>query len=190
MRSMPPHRMRRLLVALIGMPYPYRKVGRSSLSSDGATVAFTTTGHRASLRDVRSRPELRQRCQAAPDMTATMDYLRRGVGVGDDQPHPPSPRALTERRNAVPKGPSSLSPTCEPRTSRPPSVVTPLAITTARLTTRPSILALRRWRTRTGRRCGPGSGAERRYLGVQLATDLAGLGLGASLYTQGRITDI
>jgi hypothetical protein len=56
---------------------------------------------------------------------------------------PVSPRALSERRNAVQKAPSSLSPTSRPRTSRLPSVVTPVAMTTARLTTRPSTLALR-----------------------------------------------
>ena len=56
---------------------------------------------------------------------------------------PVSPRALSERRNAVQKAPSSLSPTSRPRTSRPPSAVTPVAMTTARLTTRPSTLALR-----------------------------------------------
>ena len=70
----------------------------------GATVAFTTTGPRASLRDVRSRRELRQRCQAAPDMTATMACLRRGVGVGDDQPHPAKPAGLERTQERRPKG--------------------------------------------------------------------------------------
>ena len=54
---------------------------------------------------------------------------------------PLSPLALSERRNAVQKAPSSLSPTSQPSTSRPPSAVTPVAITTARDTTRLSTRA-------------------------------------------------
>ena len=49
---------------------------------------------------------------------------------------PPSPRAFSERRNAVQNAPSSESPTSNPRTSRRPSAVTPVAITTAWDTTR------------------------------------------------------
>ena len=56
---------------------------------------------------------------------------------------PASPRALSERRNAVQNAPSSESPTSRPSTSRPPSLVTPVAITTALDTTRPLTLALR-----------------------------------------------
>ena len=65
-----------------------------------------------------------------------------GVGVGDDQRTPANPLALSERRNAVQKAPSSLSPTSQASTSRPPSAVTPVAITTARETTRLSTRAL------------------------------------------------
>ena len=49
---------------------------------------------------------------------------------------PASPRAVSERRNAVQNAPSSESPTSKPRTSRRPSPVTPVAITTACDTTR------------------------------------------------------
>jgi hypothetical protein len=49
---------------------------------------------------------------------------------------PPRPRAFSDRRNAVQNAPSSESPTSNPRTSRLPSAVTPVAITTAWDTTR------------------------------------------------------
>jgi hypothetical protein len=55
---------------------------------------------------------------------------------------PPSPRALSVRRNAVQKAPSSLSPTAKPSTSRCPSAATPVAMTTAWETTRRSTRAL------------------------------------------------
>ena len=55
---------------------------------------------------------------------------------------PPSPRAFRPRRNAVQNAPSSLSPTSKPKTSRRPSAVTPVAITTAWETTRRFTLAL------------------------------------------------
>ena len=49
---------------------------------------------------------------------------------------PASPRAFSERRNAVQNAPSSESPTAQPSTSRCPSAATPVAITTAWETTR------------------------------------------------------
>ncbi len=55
---------------------------------------------------------------------------------------PVSPRAFSERRKAVQKAPSSLSPTANPSTSRCPSAATPVAMTTAWETTRRLTLAL------------------------------------------------
>jgi hypothetical protein len=65
-----------------------------------------------------------------------------GVGVGDDQLGAAQARALSERRNAVQKAPSSESPTAKPSTSRCPSAATPVAMTTAWETTRRSTRAL------------------------------------------------
>jgi hypothetical protein len=48
---------------------------------------------------------------------------------------PFSPRALSDRRNSVQKAPSSEWPTAQPKTSRFPSIDTPVATTTARETT-------------------------------------------------------
>ena len=61
---------------------------------------------------------------AGPGQDRADGRLEAGVGVGGDQLHPTEPRALSERRNAVQKAPSSLSPTSQPSTSRPPSAVT------------------------------------------------------------------
>src|SRR5690606_41972672 len=47
------------------------------------------------------------------------------------------PRRTKSRRNSVQKGPSSVSPTSKPRTSRSPELVTPTATTRAMLSTRP-----------------------------------------------------
>jgi transposase len=44
---------------------------------------------------------------------------------------PVRPRSRNERRNSVQNASVSLSPTMTPRTSRPPSSVTPVAMTTA-----------------------------------------------------------
>jgi hypothetical protein len=49
---------------------------------------------------------------------------------------PCRPRAFSERRKAVQNGPDSLSPTSNPTTSRRPSVLIPVAITTAWAVTR------------------------------------------------------
>jgi hypothetical protein len=103
------------------------------------------------------------------------------VGVGDDQLDAGEPRALSERRNAVQKEPSSLSPTSRPSTSRPLSAVTPVAITTA-LGDHPAVDAGLEVggvqnQVREGG-VGQGAGAERGHLGVQLATDPGDLGLG------------
>jgi hypothetical protein len=93
-------------------------------------------------------------------MTAAMAWVSP-VGVSETTCCTPlSPRALSERRNAVQNAPSSESPTSSPRTSRPPSAVTPVAVTTARETTRPSTLALRSGAstTRYGKLVWPASG--------------------------------
>ena len=84
----------------------------------------------------------RQRCQQAPVRTAPMACLRPGWASEITSWTPASPLALSERRNAVQNALSSLSPTSQPRTSRPPSADTPVAITTARETTRLSTRAL------------------------------------------------
>jgi len=55
---------------------------------------------------------------------------------------PDRPRSRSERRNSVQNTSVSLSPTSLPRTSRRPSADTPVAITTARETTRPPTRAL------------------------------------------------
>jgi len=52
------------------------------------------------------------------------------------------PRSRKERRNCVQNTSVSLSPTITPSTSRPPSSVIPVAITTARETTWCATLAL------------------------------------------------
>jgi hypothetical protein len=54
-----------------------------------------------------------------------------GVLVGDDQPHPREATAFSAVRKPRQNTSSSLSPTSSPRTSRPPSVVMPVATTTA-----------------------------------------------------------
>jgi hypothetical protein len=105
-----------------------------------ATISAEPFGMRASTF---RRKWTRHRCQPAPAMTAPMAPLRPVWASEMTSCTPASPRALSERRKAVQKAPSSLSPTSRPSTSRPPSAVTPVAITTARLTTRPSTLALR-----------------------------------------------
>jgi hypothetical protein len=98
---------------------------------------------RGTLARALRRKWTRQRCQAAPTMTAPMAALSPVWASEMTSWTPCSPRAFSDRRNAVQKAPSSLSPTSRPRTSRPPSAVTPVAITTARETTRPSMRALR-----------------------------------------------
>ena len=94
-----------------------------------ATISAVPLGTRAStLR----RKWTRQRCQAAPSSTARDGALEALVGVGDHQPHARQARGPAgERRKAVQKAPSSLSPTASPSTSRSPSALTPVAITTA-----------------------------------------------------------
>jgi hypothetical protein len=78
-RSMPRHRMRRLLVALIGMPDPPRKVDRSSLSSDGGDGGVHDD--RSPLRPCRtcSRRELRH--GAAPRAGWASVVVMRGPGA-------------------------------------------------------------------------------------------------------------
>jgi hypothetical protein len=69
--------------------------------------------------------------------------LEAGVGVGDDQldaMKPAGSKAAQERR---PERAILRVADIQARTSRPPSAVTPVAMTTARLTTRPSMRALR-----------------------------------------------
>ena len=78
----------------------------------------------------------RQRCQAAPISTDSMAFFRPVWASLITSWIPASPRAFRPRRNAVQNAPSSLSPTSNPRTSRRPSAVTPVAITTAWDTTR------------------------------------------------------
>ena len=78
----------------------------------------------------------RQRCQVAPSITAAMAALSPAWASEITSLVPVSPRVLSERRNAVQKAPSSESPTANPRTSRRPSEVTPVATTIAWETTR------------------------------------------------------
>ena len=78
----------------------------------------------------------RQRCQAAPISTDPIAAFRPAWASEMTSCTPPSPRAFRPRRNAVQNAPSSLSPTSKPSTSRRPSAVTPVAITTAWETTR------------------------------------------------------
>lgn len=77
----------------------------------------------------------RQRCQAAPAITAPMAALRPSWASEITSRTPVSPRARRLLRNWVQNAPSSESPTERPSTSRPPSERTPVAITTALATT-------------------------------------------------------
>ena len=79
---------------------------------------------------------------AAPLPAGAVQHRRHGilealVGVADNQLDPPRPRATSERRNAVQAAPSSAAPTSNPRISRCPSALTPVATSAAVLTTRP-----------------------------------------------------
>jgi hypothetical protein len=76
------------------------------------------------------------RCHAAPMSTEPMAAFSPVWASEMTSCTPPSPRAFRPRRNAVQNAPSSLSPTSKPSTSRLPSAVTPVAITTAWDTTR------------------------------------------------------
>ena len=77
----------------------------------------------------------RQRCQADPTITVSTACLSPRWWSEITRRTPFSPRARSERRNSVQNAPSSESPTATPSTSRPPSMVTPVATTTARETT-------------------------------------------------------
>lgn len=73
----------------------------------------------------------RQRCQAAPSMTLRI-ALTKPLWLSEmTRRTPVRPRSRNERRNSVQNASVSLSPTMTPRTSRPPSSVTPVAMTTA-----------------------------------------------------------
>ena len=78
----------------------------------------------------------RQRCQLAPSSTVSIAAFRPVCASLMTSCVPVSPRAFSERRNAVQNAPSSLSPTAKPSTSRCPSAATPVAMTTAWETTR------------------------------------------------------
>ena len=67
----------------------------------------------------------RQRCQAAPSSTPAIAGLRPAWASEMTSCTPASPRAFSERRNAVQNAPSSQSPTANPRTSRRPSARDP-----------------------------------------------------------------
>ena len=84
----------------------------------------------------------RHRCHAAPIKTELIAAFSPVCASLMTSCTPLSPRAFDDRRNAVQNAPSSESPTSNPRTSRRPSAVTPVAITTAWDTTRRSTLAL------------------------------------------------
>jgi hypothetical protein len=73
----------------------------------------------------------RHRCQAAPSSTASIAPFRPACASLMTSCVPVSPRALSERRNAVQNAPSSLSPTAKPGTSRRPSAATRLAMMSA-----------------------------------------------------------
>ena len=98
-----------------------------------ATISWLPLGTTASTLRMKCT---RQRCQAAPMNTEPIAAFRPVWASEMTSWTPPSPRAFSERRNAVQNAPSSLSPTSKPRTSRRPSAVTPVAITTAWDTTR------------------------------------------------------
>ena len=78
----------------------------------------------------------RHRCHAAPSSTEAIAAFRPVWASEMTSWTPARPRAFSPRRNAVQNAPSSLSPTSKPSTSRRPSAVTPVAITTAWDTTR------------------------------------------------------
>jgi hypothetical protein len=75
-------------------------------------------------------------------MTASMAFIRPRWWSEITSCTPCSPRSRRPRRNSVQKSWVSESPTAEPRTSRRPSALTPVAITTAWEITRPLTRAL------------------------------------------------
>lgn len=77
----------------------------------------------------------RHLCQAAPGSTEPIAALSPACASEMTSCTPASPRAFSDRRNAVQNAPSSLSPTSNPSTSRCPSAATPVATTTAWETT-------------------------------------------------------
>ena len=84
----------------------------------------------------------RHRCQADPIMTRSMEERSPSWASEMTRRTPARPRARNERRKAVQKVLSSLSPTANPSTSRLPSAVTPVATTMAFDTTRAPSWAL------------------------------------------------
>ena len=84
-----------------------------------------------------------RRCQAAPANTVAMASLSPWRTSEITGYTPLKPRAVSERREASQKAPSSLVPTSVPRISRCPPVFTAVATTTLTLTMRYASLTFR-----------------------------------------------
>jgi len=78
----------------------------------------------------------RQRCQLAPCITVATAFTRPRWASLMTSWTPPRPRSRRSRRNSVQNVSVSLSPVAQPSTSRLPSALTPVAMTTAWDTTR------------------------------------------------------